>query len=356
MRVGVPATGARERASSARPRGDSCASSNRARTRARALKPADAAARALDFNAVARSHVAGYGSAPVASRLTREFGFGDAGSDVACVQRLLGLAGDGRCDGATSDALRAWQSSRGLTPSGFFGRASMAQLAREEEAWRELGGDAVLARLAAEREAATRAESGTSARHASVAAKPSAPVWSSVHSAASHSSVLIAIVGLAGAAAWRARSNVDVAAWATSRRADVDAALARAAAFVASAAFIGDVFERFRLAIVGGLTAIATMAKRATTPLAESVPTVENVELETPVIEESERAASRPTVTFVTTARGPSSSRRAEEMRERWVNVRRGPVDAAGSDIRREDADGIKRVSDFLGGEGDAQT
>ena len=99
------------------------------------------------------------------------------------------------------------------------------------------------------------------------------------------------------------------------------------------------------------------MARRATTTVDEpSGAAVESVASEAPVIEDTERAASLPSVNFTNTTKGQSSSLRAEEMRERWVNIRRGPVDAADADVRREDAEIIERVSDFLGGEDDVQT
>ena len=139
---------------------------------------------ALDFNACAREHARAFRATPMSARLTREFGIGDSGTDVSLAQRLLGRdarRAHGVCDRETTEALRAWQISRGLKPSGFFGASSRAQMAMEEERWRELGGGALLERLweeeARARDASERANerAGGSGRTRGVVATSTTP-------------------------------------------------------------------------------------------------------------------------------------------------------------------------------------
>ena len=56
---------------------------------------------------------------------TRDLGEGDAGEDVAMLQRALGMRiADGQYGSHTSDAVKKWQSSNKVPATGFFGPMS----------------------------------------------------------------------------------------------------------------------------------------------------------------------------------------------------------------------------------------
>jgi peptidoglycan hydrolase-like protein with peptidoglycan-binding domain len=76
----------------------------------------------------------------MSATLVRDMALGDGGTDVALVQRLLGLRASGVYDSMTANAVRAWQRSRGAPASGYFGARARGQVAAEEELWRAAGG------------------------------------------------------------------------------------------------------------------------------------------------------------------------------------------------------------------------
>ena len=357
------------RSHAARARRPSCPSSTsfRARTgaRLRALPRddgGDAAPRALDFNAVAREHATAHDDAPISVRLARrEFGLGDSGTDVALTQRLLGLDSHGVCDAATSEEIKRFQRSRELlNPSGFFGASSRAQVAREEEAWRARGGGELLRAYARE---ARRAE-GETRVSVDWRSRERAPVWSA---RAVQGAVWVAATGVVVGAALAAAKKVETkteeepANERTSLTRVRDSALALGERTARS-------LDAARVSGVARLAAFAALASRARRVVADRVsrlrapapastaaagdeqsPTITEGHFdangrwwESPIPRPTAAAAAAEPVVDASTQK----SRRAEQMRERWVNIRRQQVNVSGSiDERRA----IKRVSEFLG-------
>lgn len=135
---------------SAAPRGGAPRAPRRARARrGRTTSRADAGADAtspndvapLDFNGAIRAHARTHDCAtPMSATVVRDMALGDGGTDVALVQRLLGLRASGVYDSMTASAVRAWQRSRGAPASGYFGARAREQVAAEEELWRAAGG------------------------------------------------------------------------------------------------------------------------------------------------------------------------------------------------------------------------
>jgi len=118
----------------------------RGRPTSRAVSDADASSpidgvAPLDFNGAIRAHARTHDcTAPMSATLVRDMALGDGGTDVALVQRLLGLRASGVYDSMTANAVRAWQRSRGAPASGYFGARARGQVAAEEELWRAAGG------------------------------------------------------------------------------------------------------------------------------------------------------------------------------------------------------------------------
>ena len=293
----------------------------------------------------------------------REFGLGDSGTDVALTQRLLGLDDShGVCDAATSEAIKRFQRSReSLHPSGFFGAASRAQVAREEGAWRARGGGELLRAYARE---ARRAEGETLVSvDWRARARAPAPVWSA---RAIQGAVWVAATGVVVGAALAAAKKVQTkteeepAIERTSLTRVRDSALALGERTARS-------LDAARVSGVARLAAFAALASRARRVVADRVsrlrapalarraaagdeqpPTVTEGHFdangrwwESPIPRPTAAAAAEPVVDAST-----QKSRRAEQMRERWVNIRRQQVQVSGNiDERRA----IKRVSEFLG-------
>lgn len=343
-RPSTPSTGARPRAL---PRDDG----------------GDDAPRALDFNAVAREHATAHDDAPISARLARrEFGLGDSGTDVALTQRLLGLDDShGVCDAATSEAIKRFQRSRdGLHPSGFFGASSRAQVAREEEAWRARGGGELLRAYARE---ARRAE-GETLVSVDWRSSARAPVWSA---RAIQGAVWVAatgvVVGAALAAAKKVQTKteeepaIERTSWTRVRDSalalgertarSLDAARVSGVARLAAFAALASRARRVVADRVSGLRALAPASTAAAGD--EQSPTITEGHFdangrwwESPIPRPTAAAAAAEPVVDASTQK----SRRAEQMRERWVNIRRQQVQVSGNiDERRA----IKRVSEFLG-------
>ena len=323
----------------------------------------DDAPRALDFNAVAREHATAHDDAPISARLARrEFGLGDSGTDVALTQRLLGLDDShGVCDAATSEAIKRFQRSRdGLHPSGFFGASSRAQVAREEEAWRARGGGELLRAYARE---ARRAE-GETLVSVDWRSSARATVWSA---RAIQGAVWVAatgvVVGAALAAAKKVQTKteeepaIERTSWTRVR----DSALALGERTARS-------LDAARVSGVARLAAFAALASRARRVVADRVSRLRALEPastaaagdeQSPTITEGHFDANGrwwespiPRPTAAAAAAEPvvdastQKSRRAEQMRERWVNIRRQQVQVSGNIDERH---AIKRVSEFLG-------
>ena len=363
-------TSARSHAARARRPSRPSSTSFRAQTgaRPRALPRDDGgddAPRALDFNGVAREHATAHDDAPISARLARrEFGLGDSGTDVALTQRLLGLDSHGVCDAATSEEIKRFQRSRdGLHPSGFFGASSRAQVAREEEAWRARGGGELLRAYARE---ARRAE-GETLVSVDWRARARAPVWSGWSARAIQGAVWVAATGVVVGAALAAAKKVETkteeepANERTSLTRVRDSALALGERTARS-------LDAARVSGVARLAAFAALASRARRVVADRVsrlrapalarraaagdeqpPTITEGHFdangrwwESPIPRPTAAAAAAEPVVDASTQK----SRRAEQMRERWVNIRRQQVNVSGSiDERRA----IKRVSEFLG-------
>ena len=330
-------------------------------------------ARALDFNACAREHAREFRSTPMSARLTREFGIGDSGTDVSLAQRLLGRdarRAHGVCDRATTEALRRWQRSRGLTPSGFFGASSRAQVATEEARWRETGGAALLERLweesASERAAAARASerAEASGRARGVVATSTTPRVAPGASRVAHNALALVVAGAFGCAFAALRNRERFAAWTREARAKVTLDVARAL-FVACGAraralftaIAADFVARREALVRAASTARARVrsaaergatddARDAGAPLAEGHFDENGRWWESPLPASAPKTAdARPLPAEPSPRGGRASPReRAEQMRERWVNIRRQRVDV-GADER----EAIKRVSKFLG-------
>ena len=334
---------------------------------------------ALDFNACAREHARAFRATPMSARLTREFGIGDSGTDVSLAQRLLGWdarRAHGVCDRETTEALRAWQISRGLTPSGFFGASSRAQMAMEEERWRELGGGALLERLweeeARARDASERANerAGGSGRTRGVVATSTTPREAPRVSRVARGALVLVVASAALGAAAHLRNRerfaafVDSAtAWTRESRAKVALDVARefvgacgARARARWTEIAADFAERRRALVRAAATAISRVrsaAERVATndaldagaPLAEGHFDENGRWWESPLPASTPKAAdARPRPAEPSPRGGASTAReRAEQMRERWVNIRRQQVDV-GADERRA----IERVSKFL--------
>jgi peptidoglycan hydrolase-like protein with peptidoglycan-binding domain len=95
----------------------------------------------LDFNGAIRAHAQTRDcTTPMSATLVRDMALGDGGTDVALVQRLLGVRASGVYDSVTASAVSAWQRSRGAPASGYFGARAREQVAAEEELWRAAGG------------------------------------------------------------------------------------------------------------------------------------------------------------------------------------------------------------------------
>ena len=363
-------TSARSHAARARRPSRPSSTSFRAQTgaRPRALPRDDGgddAPRALDFNGVAREHATAHDDAPISARLARrEFGLGDSGTDVALTQRLLGLDSHGVCDAATSEEIKRFQRSRdGLHPSGFFGASSRAQVAREEEAWRARGGGELLRAYARE---ARRAE-GETLVSVDWRARARAPVWSGWSARAIQGAVWVAATGVVVGAALAAAKKVETkteeepANERTSLTRVRDSALALGERTARS-------LDAARVSGVARLAAFAALASRARRVVADRVSRLRAPALarraaagdeQPPTITEGHFDANGrwwespiPRPTAAAAAAEPvvdasmQKSRRAEQMRERWVNIRRQQVNVSGSiDERRA----IKRVSEFLG-------
>uniref|UniRef100_A0A7R9T651 Peptidoglycan binding-like domain-containing protein n=1 Tax=Ostreococcus sp. 'lucimarinus' TaxID=242159 RepID=A0A7R9T651_9CHLO len=316
----------------------------------------------------------------MSARLTREFGIGDSGTDVSLAQRLLGRdarRAHGVCDRETTEALRAWQISRGLTPSGFFGASSRAQMAMEEERWRELGGGALLERLSREEEARARDASeraneraGGSGRTRGVVATSTTPREAPRVSRVARGALVLVVASAALGAAAHLRNRerfaafVDSAtAWTRESRAKVALDVARefvgacgARARARWTEIAADFAERRRALVRAAATAISRVrsaAERVATndaldagaPLAEGHFDENGRWWESPLPASTPKAAdARPRPAEPSPRGGASTAReRAEQMRERWVNIRRQQVDV-GADERRA----IERVSKFL--------
>ncbi|OUS43394.1 hypothetical protein BE221DRAFT_194822 [Ostreococcus tauri] len=313
---------------------------------------------ALDFNAVATAHATAHGATAISSRLTRDFGLGDAGTDVALAQGLLGTEAHGTCDARTTAAVEAFQASRGLAPSGYFGRAARAQVAREEEAWRALGGGELLKLLAAEAARGTetrgRAE-GVSVRRGVAAPRAGVRVmYNAVWVFAA-----LAISGAVVVTRWARRDGG--AAASEARGAGIFKSLI-AAGVAARLAGVVKIFENaYERACEAAIALYAKMA--ATTPDVKR-PTFGQSDDATTDIDASTSTSSTTTspsrisrsdlrVASDVFPRGArfNASARAEQMRARWANIRREPV-------RVEDNEraAIERVSNFLGGIDDTNT
>ena len=329
---------------------------------------------ALDFNAVAREHAMSHGNAPMSARLAkREFGLGDSGTDVALTQRLLGLDfSHGVCDADTSRAIQGFQRSRGLQPSGFFGASSRAQVAKEEEAWRARGGAELLqayAREARAKDETTRARAGVDWQ-----SRSRAPVWSA---RAVQGAVWVAAAGVVVGASLAVAKKIKTQTDATRMEEPPLARTPTLKRVRESARALGARTARsldaVRVSGVARLAAFATLASRARRVVADRVsrlrpPASPSTDAagddQSSAITEGHfdasgrwwesplprpPAAAEPAVEPAASSpvdAATQKSRRAEQMRERWVNIRRQKVDVGdGIDERRA----IKRVSEFLG-------
>ena len=329
------------------------------------------APRALDFNAIAREHAMSH-SAPISARLARrEFGLGDSGTDVALMQRLLGLDfSHGVCDAETSRAIQGFQRTRGLHPSGFFGASSRAQVAKEEEAWRARGGAELLqayAREARAKDEMTRARVGVDWQ-----SRSRAPVWSA---RAVQGAVWVAAAVVVGGASLAVAKKIKTQTDATREEEQPLARTPTLTRVRESARALGARTARsldaVRVSGVARLAAFAALASRARRVVADRVsrlriPASPSADAagddtssaiteghfdasgrwwESPLPHPSAAAAAEPAASSPVDA-ATQKSRRAEQMRERWVNIRRQKVDVGdGIDERRA----IKRVSEFLG-------
>lgn len=328
---------------------------------------------ALDFNAVAREHAMSHGTAPMAARLARrEFGLGDSGTDVALAQRLLGLGfSHGVCDADTSKAIQKFQHTRGLPPSGFFGASSRAQVAKEEEAWRARGGAEVLRAYAREARAKDETTTTTRARvGVDWQSRSRAPVWSA---RAVQGAVWVAAAGVVVGASLAVAKNIKTQTDATREE---EPPLARTPTFArvresarALGARTARSLDAVRVSGVARLAAFAALASRARRVVADRVsrlrlPASPSTDAAGPSSAVTEGhfdasgrwwesplprppAAAEPAAELAAPVDATTQkSRRAEQMRERWVNIRRQKDDVGdGIDERRA----IKRVSEFLG-------